>query len=176
MTFTFTCHVSRCQYNLKNGVHSIGVKTLGNKSNKMIAVSHEGNLLKFHGSNFLKQRLILSILSGKSVHIVDIRSQDEKPGLRGYEVSLIRLFDKISNGSEIDINKSGTAVSFKPGILHGGVIHHDCNVERGIGNNYKMKHMPYIAIQIFLLTFRCVLFQDIIWTFYWPLVHFVKCQ
>lgn len=100
----------------------------------MKAVSNEGNLLKFHGSNYLKQRLILSILSGKSVHIVDIRSQDDQPGLRGYEVSLIRLFDKISNGSEIDINKSGTAVSFKPGILHGGVIHHECNVERGIGN------------------------------------------
>lgn len=105
----------------------------------MKTVSREGNLLTFHGSNFLKQRLMLSILSGKSVHIVDIRSEDDRPGLRGYEVSLIRLFDKISNGSEIDINKSGTAISFKPGILHGGVIHHDCNLERGIGNTIECK-------------------------------------
>lgn len=99
----------------------------------MKTAERDGSLLIFHGSNFLKQRLILSILSGKSVHIVDIRGQDDAPGLRGYEVSLIRLFDKISNGSEIDINKSGTAVLFKPGILHGGTIHHDCNLERGIG-------------------------------------------
>lgn len=99
----------------------------------MKTVTREGNLLIFHGSNFLKQRLILSILSGKSVNIIDIRGNDDKPGLRGYEVSLIRLFDKISNGSEIDINKSGTAILFKPGILHGGAIHHDCNLERGIG-------------------------------------------
>lgn len=99
----------------------------------MKMVTREGNLLTFHGSNFLKQRLILAILSGKSVQIVDIRSEDDKPGLRGYEVSLIRLFDKISNGSEIDINKSGTTILFKPGILNGGVIHHDCNLERGIG-------------------------------------------
>lgn len=100
----------------------------------MKTVENEGNLIKFQGSNFLKQRLILSILSGKSVHIVDIRSQDDSPGLRGYEVSLIRLFDKVSNGSDININKSGTSVLFKPGILHGGVIHHDCNLDRGIGS------------------------------------------
>lgn len=99
----------------------------------MTSIAKDGNLLKFHGSNFLKQRLILSILSGKCVQIVDIRSDDDEPGLRGYEVSLIRLFDKISNGSEIDINKSGTAVYFKPGLLHGGIITHDCNVDRGIG-------------------------------------------
>lgn len=99
----------------------------------MASIGREGNLLKFHGSNFLKQRLILSMLSGKSVQIVDIRSSDDSPGLREYEVSLIRLFDKISNGTEIDINKSGTAVSFKPGLLYGGVIQHNCSLERGIG-------------------------------------------
>lgn len=124
-----------------------------NKSVKMKTATHEGNLLTFHGSNFLKQRLILSILSGKSVQIIDIRSNDDQPGLRGYEVSLIRLFDKISNGSEIDINKSGTAVSFKPGILHGGVIHHDCNLERGIGTK--------IIGQIFQKTLQ----------FQWYLIH-----
>lgn len=101
----------------------------------MTSIAKDGNLLKFHGSNFLKQRLILSMLSGKPVQIVDIRSDDDEPGLRGYEVSLIRLFDKISNGSDIDINKSGTAVYFRPGLLHGGTITHDCNVERGIGES-----------------------------------------
>lgn len=99
----------------------------------MASIAKEGNFVKFHGSNFLKQRLILSILSGKAVQIGDIRSEDDEPGLRGYEVSLIRLFDKISNGTEIDINKSGTSVYFKPGLLHGGLIQHDCNLERGIG-------------------------------------------
>lgn len=99
----------------------------------MKTAERDGNLLVFHGSNFLKQRLILSILSGKSVHIVDIRSEDDEPGLRAYEASLIRLFDKISNGSNINISRSGTSVLFKPGILNGGVITHDCNLERGIG-------------------------------------------
>lgn len=136
----------------------------------MKAISNENGLLKFQGSNFLKQRLILSILSGKSVHIVDIRSHDESPGLRGYEVSLIRLFDKISNGSEIDINKSGTAVSIKPGILHGGVIHHDCNLERGIG---KIKLQSKIKFNVIHYGFS---FQVIIWMFFWRSVHSVKIQ
>lgn len=99
----------------------------------MTSIAREGNLLKFQGSNFLKQRLILSMLSGKPVQIVDIRSNDDAPGLREYEVSLIRLLDKVSNGTDIDINKSGTAVSFRPGLLHGGVITHNCSLERGIG-------------------------------------------
>lgn len=100
----------------------------------MTAISIENNLLIYRGSNFLKQRLILSTLSGKPVRIVEIRSNDHDPGLRGYEISLIRLFDKVTNGTEIRINESGSEIYFKPGLLTGGFIQHDCNVERGIGN------------------------------------------
>lgn len=124
----------------------------------------DGNLMELHGSNHLKQRLILSILSGKSVHIVDIRSDDDEPGLRGYEVSLIRLFDKISNGTEININKSGTGVLFKPGILHGGIIHHDCSLERGIGKIYILK-LRKNKIFLLLLIHSCFTFQDTILMF-----------
>lgn len=99
----------------------------------MTAISIENNLLTYRGSNFLKQRLILSTLSGKPVRIIDIRSTDAEPGLRQYEVSLIRLLDKITNGTKIEINESGTAIYYRPGLLDGGVIQHNCNVERGIG-------------------------------------------
>lgn len=93
----------------------------------------DSSLLQFHGSNFLKQRLILSTISGKPIQIVNIRKDDFEPGLKGYEVSLIRLFDKITNGTKIEINQSGTGVYFHPGLLHGGTHTHDCNTERGIG-------------------------------------------
>ncbi|XP_055844928.1 probable RNA 3'-terminal phosphate cyclase-like protein [Episyrphus balteatus] len=95
--------------------------------------AQENNLLVFRGSNFLKQRLILSILSGKPVKIIDIRSNDNVPGLREFEVGLIRLLDKITNGTKIELNPSGTSVVFSPGLLHGGTIHHDCCLQRGIG-------------------------------------------
>ncbi|KAJ6638461.1 putative RNA 3'-terminal phosphate cyclase-like protein [Pseudolycoriella hygida] len=99
----------------------------------MVATSIENNLLTYRGSNFLKQRLVLSTLSGKAVRITDIRSSDTDPGLRGYEISLIRLLDKITNGTKIEINQSGTSLYYRPGLLDGGVIQHNCSVERGIG-------------------------------------------
>lgn len=102
----------------------------------MTAISIANNELTYRGSNFLKQRLLLSTLSGKPVRITDIRSLDEEPGLRGYEISLIRLLDKITNGTKIEINESGTAIYYRPGLLDGGLIQHNCSVERGIGMLY----------------------------------------
>lgn len=94
----------------------------------------ENNFLKYCGSNFLKQRLLLSVLSGKPVTIVDIRSEcDEAFGLREYEINLIRLLDKLTNGTKIDINSAGTAITFMPGLLHGGQLDHECCTQRGIG-------------------------------------------
>lgn len=99
----------------------------------MPAQSIENNLLTYRGSNFLKQRLVLSTLSGKPVRIVDIRSQDNDPGLRGYEISLIRLLDKVSNGTKIEISETGTSLYYRPGLLNGGYVQHTCSLERGIG-------------------------------------------
>uniref|UniRef100_A0A2P2I5U9 RNA 3'-terminal phosphate cyclase-like protein n=1 Tax=Hirondellea gigas TaxID=1518452 RepID=A0A2P2I5U9_9CRUS len=89
--------------------------------------------LTFQGINFLRQRLVLSCLSGKKIHITDIRSKEEKPGVREYEISLIRLFDQISNGAKIEVGRAGTSFTFIPGILLGGEITHNCDPARGIG-------------------------------------------
>lgn len=99
----------------------------------MSAIHNENNLITYRGSNYLKQRLILSTLSGKPIRIVDIRNLETDPGLRGYEISLIRLLDKTSNGSKIEINQTGTSIYYSPGLLTGGFIQHTCNNERGIG-------------------------------------------
>lgn len=45
--------------------------------------SMEGAELRFKGCNFMRQRLAYSILSGRSVIISEIRSDDEEPGIRG---------------------------------------------------------------------------------------------
>lgn len=42
-----------------------------------------GGALKFNGHQHLRQRLVLSILSGKNVRIDKIRTEDKNPGLRG---------------------------------------------------------------------------------------------
>ncbi|XP_037028162.1 probable RNA 3'-terminal phosphate cyclase-like protein [Bradysia coprophila] len=93
----------------------------------------ENNLLTYSGSNYLKQRLVLATLSGKAVRINNIRSEHDAPGLRDYEASLIRLLDKITNGTKIEITESGTSLYYRPGLLDGGSVQHNCNVDRGIG-------------------------------------------
>ncbi|CAG8725242.1 11092_t:CDS:2, partial [Acaulospora morrowiae] len=81
--------------------------------------------LKFSGHNYFRQRLILATLSGKSVKFNKIRSDDSDPGLRDFEVSFLRLLEKVTNGAVIEINYTGTSVLYKPGVITGGELHHD---------------------------------------------------
>ena len=48
--------------------------------------------LAYEGCNFLRQRLILSTLSGKTVKIKKIRSKDDNPGLRGIKRAKSHVF------------------------------------------------------------------------------------
>ncbi|XP_041826849.1 RNA 3'-terminal phosphate cyclase-like protein [Melanotaenia boesemani] len=89
--------------------------------------------LSYDGCNFFRQRLVMSTLSGKRVKIQNIRSKDDDPGLRDFEASFIRLLDKVTNGSRIEINQTGTVLFYQPGLLQGGSIEHDCNPQRSIG-------------------------------------------
>lgn len=84
--------------------------------------------LRYNGHLHLRTRLVLSILSGKPVRIDGIRSTDKDPGLRGtwqrlhmspkcsppfclllpdFEASLLRLLEKITNGTVIEISYTG---------------------------------------------------------------------
>lgn len=99
----------------------------------MSSATIKGSVLCYKGSNFFRQRLVLSILSGKPVRITHIRALEDEPGLKEFEVSLIRLFDKITNGSIIELNETGTALYFQPGLLYGGTVNHECSTQRGVG-------------------------------------------
>jgi hypothetical protein len=72
------------------------------------AVGEKRSTLHFEGSNFFRVRLSLSLLSGKAITIGNIRGREEDPGIKEYEASLIRLVDKMTNGSKIEINETGT--------------------------------------------------------------------
>ncbi|KAG5730924.1 putative RNA 3'-terminal phosphate cyclase-like protein [Termitomyces sp. T112] len=91
------------------------------------------NLLQFSGHQHFRTRLVLSILSGKHVKIDKIRSEDKNPGLRDFEVSLLRLLEKVTNGTVIEISVTGTAILLKPGVIFGGALAHDCPLSRSIG-------------------------------------------
>lgn len=93
----------------------------------------ENDVLVYKGSNFFRQRLLLATLSGRAIKIEEIRSTHDDPGLREYEVSLIRLLDKITNGTRVELSETGTSVYYQPGILIGGQANHNCSTQRGMG-------------------------------------------
>ncbi|KAK2513884.1 Rcl1 [Columba guinea] len=106
----------------------------------------EAQCLSYAGCNFLRQRLVLATLSGRPLKIRKIRAKEEDPGLRDFEASFIRLIDKVTNGSRIEINQTGwwfvskadelpagTTLYYQPGLLYGGSLEHDCSPSRSIG-------------------------------------------
>ena len=91
--------------------------------------------IKFEdGAVQFRQRLVVAILSHRPLLIRNIRSDDlDSPGLREQEASFLRLLDRMTNGSSIEINATGTQLRFKPGVLIGGEIEHSCPEDKSVG-------------------------------------------
>ncbi|EFN59839.1 hypothetical protein CHLNCDRAFT_48441 [Chlorella variabilis] len=102
-------------------------------------------MLRFRGSQCFRQRMVCATIAGKPIRIDDIRADDESPGLRDYEASLLRLIEKITNGCIIEINETGTSLRYKPGFVAGGAgLEHDCGTSRAIG--YFLEPLALIAL------------------------------
>ncbi len=89
--------------------------------------------LRFRGCAHFRQRIVMSTLSGKRIRIDNIRDSDENPGLRDFEASFLRLVETLTNGCRVDINETGTAMRYAPGVIMGGTVEHDCGTSRSIG-------------------------------------------
>ncbi len=48
-------------------------------------------MLKYKGSNYLRQRLVLSTLSSKPTRIYEIRDKEDEPGLKGVLVIVLYI-------------------------------------------------------------------------------------
>ncbi|KAA1469467.1 18S rRNA biogenesis protein [Dentipellis sp. KUC8613] len=96
-------------------------------------MSHSRDVLHFSGHESFRHRLVLSIISGKPLKIDKIRPDDKNPGLRDFEISLLRLLEKVTNGTVFEISLTGTAILVKPGVIFGGAITHECPLSRSVG-------------------------------------------
>ncbi|GAA5939502.1 hypothetical protein JCM3775_004841 [Rhodotorula graminis] len=97
------------------------------------AAPRSSRVLAFTGAAHLRHRLVLSLLSRRPVRIDRIRADDDEPGLRPHEVSFLRLVEKLTQGSRLEISYSGTALLFHPGTIQGGQVTHQCPNDRGVG-------------------------------------------
>lgn len=99
----------------------------------MPTAEDSSRVLRFTGHAYFRQRIVLALFAGRQVRIDAIRQEDEEPGIRDFEAGFLRLMEKMTNGSTVEINYTGTSVYFRPGIVSGGAVTHDCGVSRPIG-------------------------------------------
>ncbi|KAJ1033949.1 hypothetical protein NDA16_000157 [Ustilago loliicola] len=97
------------------------------------AAEQKSRLLRFTGHRNFRQRLILSLVSQRPVRIDSIRPDSSSPGIRDFEANFLRLIEKVTNGTHVEISYTGTSVLLKPGVIAGGKVVHDCSLTRGIG-------------------------------------------
>uniref|UniRef100_A0AC35GGM9 RNA 3'-terminal phosphate cyclase-like protein n=1 Tax=Panagrolaimus sp. PS1159 TaxID=55785 RepID=A0AC35GGM9_9BILA len=99
--------------------------------------------LTFEGCNLFRQRIVYSILSGRRIEVNEIRPHDESPGVKEHEVKLLSLIEKVTNGTRVNISRTGTTVRFDPGMIHGGTIEFDCGTSRCI--SYFLEALVFFA-------------------------------
>ncbi|PVU97615.1 hypothetical protein BB561_000442 [Smittium simulii] len=88
---------------------------------------------KFQGYVGFRQRVAMSLLSNTPMRIDEIRSDTDSPGLKDFEISILQIAEKLTNGTVIDISYTGTSIVMKPGTLIGGKIIQNCAISRGLG-------------------------------------------
>ncbi|RFU32011.1 hypothetical protein B7463_g4320, partial [Scytalidium lignicola] len=111
--------------------------------------------LRFTSHRSLTHRLVLSTLTGRSIHIKGIRSSSPTaPGLAPHEISFLRLLESITNGSSFQISYTGTSLTYSPGLLtgcapglgvSGDVIKHNLPVTNTRGISYFLLPLCILA-------------------------------
>jgi RNA 3'-terminal phosphate cyclase-like protein len=91
--------------------------------------------LRFTSHNSLAHRLVVATLTGRTIHISQIRpNSPTHTGLAPHEISFLRLIEAVTNGSHIEISYTGTTLLYKPGLItgsapgsgaSGGVLRHE---------------------------------------------------
>lgn len=80
------------------------------------------DFLRFTGHRAFTQRLVLSTLTGRPIHISKIRSTSPtNPGLAPHEISFLRLIEGVTNGSSMQISYTGTTLTYHPGLITGTI-------------------------------------------------------
>ena len=77
------------------------------------------------GGQILRTSLTLSCITGKSLHIENIRAARRNPGLAKQHLSCVRAACKICNGQAQGATKGSKMLDFQPGSIRNGDYHFD---------------------------------------------------
>jgi len=77
------------------------------------------------GGQILRTSLTLSCITGKSLHIENIRAARRNPGLANQHLICVRAACQICNGQSQGATKGSTVLDFQPGPVRSGDYHFD---------------------------------------------------
>lgn len=106
-------------------------------------------IIRLGNENCFRSRIILATLSGKALKLENIHTEESMDdasssiGLKDYQVAFLKLIEKVTNGSVIEINDTGTCLFYRPGLLMGGEIEFEVPCSRAIG--YYLEMMVILA-------------------------------
>ena len=90
-------------------------------------------MLRLRSEDGFRARLTLATITGRPLRIDGIRAASASaPGLRPHEASFLRLLEKVTHGAVVEINETGTSLKYRPGVIVGGALDHDCPPPRGV--------------------------------------------
>ena len=90
-------------------------------------------MLRLRGEEGFRARLTLATIAGRPLRIDGIRAHSPSaPGLAPHEASFLRLLEKVTHGAVVEINETGTSLRYRPGVIVGGSVEHECGTVRGV--------------------------------------------
>lgn len=92
-------------------------------------------IIKLSGSDYFRVKIAYSLLMNRPIIINNIRYNSINPGLTDYEVSFLKLVEAITNGSRVEISKTGSLVKFFPGVItnnYGQDFEFSCDNSRAV--------------------------------------------
>ena len=88
--------------------------------------------LEFEGASSFRHHLACALLANRSVRMRDIGLDREKQGLNECEVNFMKFVDRATSGSKFEVRDGTTDLSFKPGMILGGVFTHAVPKSRSV--------------------------------------------
>lgn len=89
----------------------------------------------FNDSYLFRYKIAFSLLTMTPIHIKNIHIDSVNFGLQSYEINYLKLITMITNGSKVQINKTGSEIKFVPGTITNNLGTHfsfECDKNRGL--------------------------------------------
>ncbi|GJQ10795.1 hypothetical protein GpartN1_g2586.t1 [Galdieria partita] len=90
-----------------------------------------------------RYRLLLAIFTGKQIVFDFSEEAHHSKLLKPNEISLLRLLDRITSGTQLQLDEAQRLITVQPGVLIGGNFTHHCSTCRGL--TYYLEFLALLA-------------------------------